>query len=106
MAVNKEKQFSTPFLVGFATGDTVKRQLTANIKLQPANTLFRGRCPHRPLQPRNDQPIHSSAEEFESLHKHIEWGVNSPLDYSDSGTSFLRNLFFPRPFERHCEAHK
>jgi hypothetical protein len=24
------------------------------------------------------------AEEFERLHKHIEWGINSPLDYWDS----------------------
>ncbi len=24
------------------------------------------------------------ANEFEYLHKHIEWGVNSPLDYIDS----------------------
>jgi len=22
--------------------------------------------------------------EFETLHKHIEWGINSPLDYIDS----------------------
>ena len=24
------------------------------------------------------------AEEFERLHEHIEWGINSPLDYLDS----------------------
>jgi hypothetical protein len=24
------------------------------------------------------------AEEFEYLHKHIEWGINSPLDYIES----------------------
>ena len=24
------------------------------------------------------------AEEFEFLHKHIEWGINSPLDYIES----------------------
>ena len=24
------------------------------------------------------------AEEFERLHKYIEWGINSPLDYLDS----------------------
>jgi len=24
------------------------------------------------------------AKEFEYLHKHIEWGINSPLDYIDS----------------------
>ena len=24
------------------------------------------------------------AKEFERLHKHIEWGINSPLDYMDS----------------------
>lgn len=26
----------------------------------------------------------SWANEFEVIHKHIEWGVNSPLDYIDS----------------------
>jgi hypothetical protein len=24
------------------------------------------------------------AKEFENLHKHIQWGINSPLDYIDS----------------------
>ena len=24
------------------------------------------------------------AKEFEKLHQHIEWGINSPLDYIDS----------------------
>lgn len=24
------------------------------------------------------------AKEFEHLHQHIEWGINSPLDYIDS----------------------
>ncbi|MGN6353927.1 MAG: hypothetical protein ACTHLB_11095 [Parafilimonas sp.] len=30
------------------------------------------------------------ANEFEYLHKHIEWGVNSPLDYMDSIYHFTK----------------
>jgi len=28
------------------------------------------------------------AKEFEYLHKHIEWGINSPLDYIESIYNF------------------
>jgi hypothetical protein len=34
-----------------------------------------------PTTAANDKPIYSVAKEFEKLHKHIEKGINSSLDY-------------------------